>query len=147
QTIDNLENKGQLRKAQNKIENTEGPVLEFVFDQGHKALPLEGVSGGGDSGGPAYAYRNGTGYIYGISSRVKSGRIGTYGVTEVYTRVSFFNSWIEQIISGENAEEISFNKLQELPAGLTQEALPAVCADINIESQPYPNEKSTTQGP
>lgn len=132
QVIDNAENRGQLRAAQNKVSGADGPLLRFLFDRGGQALPREGVSGSGDSGGPAYAFENGTGHLYGISSRVEKGRIGAYGVTEVYTRVSFFRPWIEQVISGENVEDVSFSKLQTLPAGLTEESLPAVCAEIGL---------------
>ena len=134
QTIDNYENDGVLRKAENKVILANGPLLKFQFDSGNSALPLEGVSGGGDSGGPAYVKANETNYLLGISSRVEGGSIGKYGVTEVYSRVSFFNSWIENITNEDETYQLQFAlpKLDKLPAGLSEEILPEVCADIGL---------------
>lgn len=132
QTVDNFENKGQMRKAQNSVTFAEGPLLKFVFNEGSEALPLEGVSGGGDSGGPAYTFQDKLGVVYGISSRVEGGDIGKYGVREVYSRTSYFAPWIRQIISGISTREISHQKLRQLPAGLTEDLLPQVCEDISI---------------
>ncbi|WP_213864270.1 MULTISPECIES: trypsin-like serine protease [Enterobacterales] len=135
QIVDNYENGGVLRKAQNQIEQAEGPLLKFKFDRDDVALPLEGVSGSGDSGGPAYSTIDGTHYLLGISSRVEGGDIGEYGVMEVYSRVSFFTSWIEKITAGEEAlqQQLAFPKLQRLPAGLTEQILPQVCAVISLK--------------
>lgn len=134
QTIDNYENSGVLRKAENKIVFANGPLLKFQFDLGSSALPLEGVSGGGDSGGPAYIKTNNTNYLLGISSRVEGGSIGKYGVTEVYSRVSFFNSWIQNITNEDEMYQLQFAlpKLDKLPTGLSEEILPEVCADIGL---------------
>lgn len=134
QTIDNYENAGVLRKAENKIVLANGPLIKFQFDRGSSALPLEGVSGGGDSGGPAYIKTNNTNYLLGISSRVEGGSIGKYGVTEVYSRVSFFNSWIENITNEDELYQLQFAlpKLDKLPTGLSEEILPEVCADIRL---------------
>jgi hypothetical protein len=138
QTIDNAENKGMLRRALNTIVAAQGPLIKFKFDQGENALPLEGVSGGGDSGGPAYI-RNDYGYqLLGISSRPEGNfeNIGEYGITEVYTRVSYFSAWINQVIeaSADDREKISLPKLTYLPAGVTEDILPMVCNDIGIKS-------------
>ena len=133
QTVDNFENKGQMRKAQNTVTLAQGPLLKFTFDKGDNALALEGVSGGGDSGGPAYTFQNNTGVIYGISSRVEGGNIGKYGVSEVYSRTSFFAPWINKIINGKNIDALSDAKLKQLPAGLTEDILPRVCNDIRIK--------------
>lgn len=134
QTVDNYENKGQMRKAQNNVTFAKGPLLKFDFNEGNEALPLEGVSGGGggDSGGPAYMFQDKLGIVYGISSRVEGGDIGKYGVKEVYSRTSYFVPWIQQIISGVNTRGISHQRLQQLPAGLTEDILPQVCEDISI---------------
>lgn len=135
QIVDNYENGGVLRKAQNKIEQAEGALLKFKFDRDNAALPLEGVSGSGDSGGPAYSTIDGTHYLLGVSSRVEGGDIGKYGVMEVYSRVSFFKPWIEKITAGEEMlqQQLSFPKLEHLPAGLTEQILPEVCADIRLK--------------
>lgn len=135
QTVDNRMNGGVLRKAQNSITQADGPLLTFHFDSHDAALPLEGVSGGGDSGGPAYITHGDSHYLLGISSRVAGGNIGTYGVTEVYSRVSFFRPWIEAITTGSNAakQPISRSTLERLPAGLTPQTLPKVCAEIGLK--------------
>lgn len=135
QTVDNTQNGGVLRKAGNKIEYAEGPLLKFKFDRGDAALPLEGVSGGVDSGGPAYATVAGKTYLLGISSRVEGGETGKYGVTEVYSRVSFFKPWIDKITTADNnaRRSLALPKLARLPAGLTAEILPEVCADIGLK--------------
>mgnify|MGYP002712159132 CR=1 FL=1 len=140
QSIDNSANAGVLRKAENKIEQAEGPVLTFKFDRDEQALPYEGVSGGGDSGGPAYITIRGKHYLLGISSRVEGGSIGQYGVTEVYSRVSFFTAWIEQVMAAEQGSKLSIAKpkLDQLPAGLTEQGLAEVCADIGL--QPHSNQ-------
>lgn len=132
QTIDNYENKGVMRRAQNKVTVATGPLLKFKFDEGSEALPLEGVSGGGDSGGPAFMLLDNLGIVYGVSSRVEGGDIGRYGVTEVYSRISYFVPWIKQIINGLDTKDISYEKLRQLPAGLSEENLPQVCEQISI---------------
>ncbi|MCV2884151.1 trypsin-like serine protease [Aestuariibacter sp. AA17] len=134
QTIDNAENKGQLRIAQNVVDSADGPLLTFTFDSESKGLPLEGVSGGGDSGSPAYTVNDHGGTVYGVSSRVEGGGIGRYGVKEIYSRVSYFSQWIAHIINGDNVDIISYNALQSLPAGLTEEILPAVCKEIGLNN-------------
>jgi len=135
QTVDNYENGGVLRKAENRTEQAEGPLLKFIFDRDDAALPYEGISGGGDSGGPAYSTIDGTNYLLGISSRVEGGNIGMYGVVEVYSRVSFFKPWIEKITTGEETlqRQLAFPKLEHLPTGLTKQILPEVCSDIGLK--------------
>lgn len=134
QTTDNAANNGQLRVAQNRVSKANGPLLEFVFDQGSSALPFEGVSGGGDSGGPAFV-KSENGYaVLGISSRFTGGGIGKYGITEFYTRVSYFDKWIDNVINGteKQRQDIVLNKLHHLPAGLSESILPDVCASISV---------------
>ena len=75
QIVDNYENGGVLRKAQNQIEQAEGPLLKFKFDRDDVALPLEGVSGSGDSGGPAYSTIDGTHYLL-LAQELKVGISG-----------------------------------------------------------------------
>ncbi len=136
ETIDNAANMGVLRKAQNTIIAAEEPLIKFIFNKNDNALPLEGVSGGGDSGGPAFMRENGRFKVLGISSRPEGNFsvIGEYGITEVYTRVSFFQDWIEQIVAGnkEVQERVSTSRIKHLPAGLTEDILPMVCEDIGL---------------
>jgi secreted trypsin-like serine protease len=138
ETIDNAENNGVLRKAQNTVIMAEGPLLGFVFNQDEDALPLEGVSGGGDSGGPAYLQSNNGMKLLGISSRPEGvfSAIGVYGITEVYSRVSFFQTWISQIMAADplTQQKLATNKLKNLPAGLSEDILPQVCKSIRIKN-------------
>ena len=75
--------------------------LRFVFEQGQNGLELEGVSGNGDSGGPAYLKKYDGYYLLGVSSRVDSWfkDVGEYGVKELYTRVSSHADWIDQVMA------------------------------------------------
>jgi hypothetical protein len=95
----------KIRIASNTISDIKGHWLVFQFDSPPKATSLEGISGPGDSGGPAYIERDGKTYILGVSSWQDSskqqGLEGVYGVVEHYTRVSAFTDWIDGIINGE----------------------------------------------
>ncbi|WP_100642631.1 S1 family peptidase [Alteromonas facilis] len=134
ETIDNALNNGLLRQAQNRIHAAQGPLLIFEFDKGEQALPLEGVSGGGDSGGPAFIRTQNGFELLGVSSRFTGGSIGQYGISEYYSRISFFYSWIDSIITGDDGQRASLaqNRLAHLPAGLTPDILPSVCNAIAI---------------
>ena len=101
------------RASTNRIDGTEKNWIYFRFDSptDKSATPLEGISGPGDSGGPAF-YNDGKAvYVLGVSSfqkgQDKYGR-GHYGVTEYYSRVSTYSSWISQTIkSGQTGAGIS----------------------------------------
>jgi hypothetical protein len=98
---------GKLRRAQNRVLAVQGGDLVFRFDRGDAAEALEGVSGNGDSGGPAFVQRPGGGYsLLGISSRTDSWfhQVGEYGVKERYTRVSAYQDWMRTVMSGSPAE-------------------------------------------
>lgn len=98
---------GKLRAATNRVELAEETILQFRFDAPTDAgvTELEGISGPGDSGGPAYLVRNGVLYVIGISSaqsaRPTGGLRGRYGVLEYYPRVSYFAEWIRSTIAAE----------------------------------------------
>ncbi len=87
------------RAATNKIDGADSLWIHFTFDAPGSAnvTKLEGVSGPGDSGGPAFFEVNSKRYIVGISSHQRStnGK-GRYGAVEYYTRVSTFYNWILQ---------------------------------------------------
>jgi hypothetical protein len=89
-----------MRAATNRVEKAEGARLFFRFDApGDPGVtPLEGISGDGDSGGPAYVELEGATYIVGVSSaqdaRPTGRKIGHYGVLELYPRVSAHAEWI-----------------------------------------------------
>jgi hypothetical protein len=95
-------NDRQVRGATNRIDEATDLWLKFAFDPpGHpRTTPLEGVSGPGDSGGPAYLDDTRGEVLVGVSSgqstRAARGP-GHYGVVEYYVRVSRYISWIEGI--------------------------------------------------
>jgi len=92
----------KMRAAQNKVDGIrDDGFIRFTFDapDSEDALPLEGISGPGDSGGPALWFDGDQAYILGVSSH-QNGRgmgkpEGVYDVYEFYTRVSEFTDWIE----------------------------------------------------
>jgi hypothetical protein len=104
-----LVNDGKFRLATNKITETDGNYLFFEFDNPNSkdALPLEGVNGPGDSGGPALVNTGGEIQLIGVSSggRYKNifrnlfSRKGCYEWQEYYIRISKMYAWINQVIS------------------------------------------------
>jgi secreted trypsin-like serine protease len=80
-----------------KVDGTE-IVFRFDAPGDPDVTELEGVSGDGDSGGPAYLERDGTIYVVGVGSaqdaKPVDKKLGHYGVLEMYPRVSSFAPWI-----------------------------------------------------
>lgn len=134
-TVGTQANKGKMRKAQNTIVHVRRNEIEFIFNKGDKALPLEGVSGNGDSGGPAYAMVDSQYYLYGVSSRTSSWfkGVGDYGVKELYTRVSTYNNWINTVIDGtdEQREKITTQNRFVQP-DMAGPGLPKLCEKIGF---------------
>ena len=103
--VDGAINKDRkLRAAQNLIDGTKPSYIRFTFDapDSENVLPLEGISGPGDSGGPALWFDGDQAYIMGVSSH-QDGRDtgkpeGVYGVYEYYTRVSEYLPWINKVM-------------------------------------------------
>ena len=91
----------RLRAATNRVERVEGDMLVFRFDapDDENTTPLEGVSGPGDSGGPALIERSGIQTLAGLSVASSGRPPGTYGNLEFYSRVSLDIDWIQETIS------------------------------------------------
>lgn len=90
-----------LRKATNRVERVDGRWLVFHFDPPERGTDLEGISGPGDSGGPAFLQVDGHRFLAGVSSwqdNRAQGRAGVYGVIEYYARVSSYAEWIDSVI-------------------------------------------------
>lgn len=137
ETVSYKENNGVLRKAQNKVTTVTKSDLRFVFESGQHGLELEGVSGNGDSGGPAYLKKDDGYYLLGVSSRVDSWfkGVGEYGVKELYTRVSSHANWIDQVMAADNAERAKLSSSDGfLQPGMTAENLPGICASISLKT-------------
>lgn len=92
-----------LRAATNKVEGVNETSIRMVFDAPPAGTELEGISGPGDSGGPALLDVGGKLYTLGVSS-TNSGGEGvhcTYGTTETYARVSTAREWIERSVAAD----------------------------------------------
>jgi hypothetical protein len=90
------------RAATNKIDRVDEDWLHFTFNGPESATDLEGISGPGDSGGPALVEVNGKYFVAGVSVWGQPGRDGrgTYGAKEGYTRVSTHHDWLMKVLSG-----------------------------------------------
>ncbi|MGD2108134.1 MAG: trypsin-like serine protease [Phycisphaerae bacterium] len=96
---------GKRRAATNVIDDA-GPLrIMMKFDGPPGGTDLEGVSGPGDSGGPALIEKGNRLYLVGVSSAAMNGRPGRYGVIEVYTRVSSFADWIDRTIRADSDQD------------------------------------------
>lgn len=93
------------RAATNIIDGVESNWIYFAFDAptSKNVTEYEGISGPGDSGGPALTKIGDTLFVIGVSSfqkgQEKYGK-GHYGVTEYYSRVSTYSQWIKQTMNG-----------------------------------------------
>jgi hypothetical protein len=92
---------GLFRVAENLVDRAEEGRLWWKFDApgpNSRALTLEGISGPGDSGGPALIKTPSGWAVAGISSAqdTMGGPEGLYAVEEVFVRVSEVASWIDE---------------------------------------------------
>ena len=93
----------KYRAATNRIDEVNTYFVKFVFDSpdspSENLTHLEGVSGSGDSGGPAFVVENGKTILLGVgstqSTKKTNGIEGVYGVVEQYMRVSKYVDWIK----------------------------------------------------
>lgn len=101
-------NDGQFRRARNTVLHA-GKRLRFRFDDpgspDSQALPLEGLPGTGDSGGPALLRHDGRWYLAGVAvgelaREADDGsemRQGLYGAEVLYERISLHQQWIDAV--------------------------------------------------
>ena len=100
-------NRTSLRRASNTITSAHDRWLCYVFDEPPAALPLEGVLGNGDSGGPVLLQDDEQWLLAGLGSwkvaqgDVRTARPGRYGQTFCNVRLSHYVEWIERVISGQ----------------------------------------------
>lgn len=95
----------QLRRAQNTITSAHERWLCYLFDSPSDALPLEGGSGSGDSGGPVLIHAGDAWLLAGLTSWSdiqSTGRTpGRYGQISCNVRLSHYEDWIASIISAQ----------------------------------------------
>jgi hypothetical protein len=95
-----------LKGATNRVAVADDHWLKFVMNRplDRASTPLEGVSGGGDSGAPAYLRRGSATYLVGVGSRNSDtnddGIEQNYGDTDLYVRISSHAAWIDRVVEG-----------------------------------------------
>jgi hypothetical protein len=98
-------NRTELRRAFNTITSAHDRWFCYVFDEPPSALPLEGIFGNGDSGGPALIQVKDKWFLAGMASwqvvhgNITASRPGLYGQTNCNVRLSHYIQWIESVIS------------------------------------------------
>jgi hypothetical protein len=96
---------GKIRGATIRIGSVEKSGMQLAWKFKSPAergvTALEGISGPGDSGGPAFLQYKGRLCVAGVSSAQERNGLksGQYGVTEFYPRVSFFRPWLEKVMA------------------------------------------------
>jgi len=110
------------RAAHNTITRVDPATLFFKFDAPPEGDELEGISGPGDSGGPALLEEKGELYVLGVSSSNSAPRGQghcTYGSIETYGRVSSNMAWLQETMKRRTGA-VPFGKVKSLKAGWPQ---------------------------
>ncbi len=114
------DNDGKRRGARNTVSSVDRDWVRFLFDAPPAGDDLEGISGPGDSGGPALYERDGEVFIIGVGSSNDDLGQGlpecTYGTTELYARVSTHRGWIVETMRSRDTGE-GFGAVAELIDG------------------------------
>jgi chymotrypsin len=96
----------QLRRADNKVTSAHERWFCYVFDKPSESLPLEGASGGGDSGGPVLIETGKEWRLAGLTSWTAPHQgatrvpFGQYGQISCNVRLRHYGAWIESVMSG-----------------------------------------------
>lgn len=93
----------ELRRAYNKVSSADDRWFCYMFDNPAHALPLEGGSGSGDSGGPVLIETKQEWLLAGLTSwtdmQSTNRTPGRYGQISCNVRLSHYKKWIETVIS------------------------------------------------
>lgn len=98
-----------LRQGYNTIDASAGRWLGYTFDRPPQALPLEAVSGSGDSGGPILVAVGDAWHVAGIAAWKRSQVVGTevrpgrYGETAHGVRLAHYADWIARTLAPDAA--------------------------------------------
>jgi len=96
-------NRTALRRAFNTVSSAYDRWFCYVFDAFPAALPLEGVLGNGDSGGPLLIEHDeqwqlaGLGAWKVVEGDVRTARPGRYGQTACNIRLGHYAAWIDAV--------------------------------------------------
>jgi hypothetical protein len=103
------------RGMTNRIEAIFQDSFITTFDAPPAGTKLEGATGPGDSGGPAYVEVGGKTYIAGVGSNstgsADEGTIGKYGTVNAYCRISTHVSWINKTIAADPPATVQWSAL------------------------------------
>lgn len=95
----------KLRRAYNKVTSADGRWLCYMFDKPSDALPLEGGSGSGDSGGPVLFQTERSWLLAGLTSwadpQSPIRMPGRYGQISCNVRLSHYKDWIGSVVSAQ----------------------------------------------
>lgn len=95
----------ELRRAYNRVTSAHDRWLCYILDKPSDALPLEGWSGSGDSGGPILVQAEKRWLLAGLTSwsdpQSAIRTPGRYGQISCNVRLSHYKSWIEGVISAQ----------------------------------------------
>ena len=95
----------ELRRAYNKVTSAHGRWLCYMFDKPSDALPLEGGSGSGDSGGPILIRVEKDWLLAGLTSwgdpQSSIRTPGRYGQISCNVRLGHYKEWIESVVSAQ----------------------------------------------
>ncbi|WP_237063595.1 S1 family peptidase [Microbulbifer zhoushanensis] len=97
-----------LRRAFNVISSVDTRWISYTFDSPNSGVPLEGMAGNGDSGGPVLAKEGGQWQLAGLVSwdssqrDLRTYRGARYGDGGNNVRISHYIAWIESKVSPDN---------------------------------------------
>lgn len=102
--------RGKLRRAYNRVTNAHDQWLNYRFECGRKALPLEGVLGDGDSGGPVLIQASGEWKLAGLADwkHWPKGHVkfeaGVCGQVFSNSRISYYAKWVNRIMATHSSD-------------------------------------------
>ena len=95
-----------LRRAYNRVSSAHESWFCYTFDSPETALPLEGGSGSGDSGGPVLVQTEQGWMLAGLTSWVDPQSTqrtpGRYGQVSCNVRLHHYSQWIQSVINSGN---------------------------------------------
>ncbi len=94
---------GTWRRARNVVDGVQPGWLSLRFDAPPDGDDLEGISGPGDSGGPALVRVGEAWHVAGVSAYNDGGELCRYGTVDHYSRVADEVDWIEAVMRGDVA--------------------------------------------